>query len=102
MERLGVESEIALFRITQEALNNVVKHAHARSIGIKLERQDSHCILSVADDGVGFDGTMGSKSRRRPGLGMVTMRERTQAIGGTFEVETKPGHGTRIMVRVPV
>ena len=102
MERLGAESEIALFRITQEALNNVVKHAHARSIDIKLERQDDHCILSVSDDGVGFDGAMGSKSRRRPGLGMVTMRERTQAIGGTFEVETKPGHGTRIMVQLPV
>jgi signal transduction histidine kinase len=102
MERLASEREIALFRIAQEALNNVAKHARARCIDIKLENQNSHCILSVSDDGVGFDGGTGSKSRRRPGLGMVTMRERTQAIGGTFEVETTPGHGTRITVRVPV
>jgi signal transduction histidine kinase len=102
MARLVSEREIALFRIAQEALNNVAKHARARCIDIKLENQNSHCILSVSDDGVGFDGGTGSKSRRRPGLGMVTMRERTQAIGGTFEVETTPGHGTRITVRVPV
>lgn len=101
MERLTAEREIALFRITQEALNNVAKHARARSVDIKLERRSGHCILSVSDDGIGFDGSMGSKSRRRPGLGMVTMRERTQAIGGIFDVATASGGGTQITVRIP-
>lgn len=101
MERLVPESEIALFRITQEALNNVAKHAHARRVDIKLDRVNSHCIMSVADDGIGFESGSGSKSRRRPGLGMVTMRERAQAIGGAFEIEALSGRGTRITIRIP-
>ncbi|MBI4203487.1 MAG: CHASE domain-containing protein [Betaproteobacteria bacterium] len=102
MERLLPATEIALFRITQEALNNVAKHAHAKCVEIRLERRDSQCLMAVADDGIGLDGGSISTSRRRPGLGMVTMRERTQAVGGKFEVETTPGRGTRIMVRIPV
>lgn len=102
MERLTPATEIALFRITQEALNNVAKHAHAKCVDIRLERRDSQCVMAVADDGIGLDGGSTSTSRRRPGLGMVTMRERTQAVGGKFEVETTPGRGTRIMVRIPV
>jgi signal transduction histidine kinase len=102
MERLASESEIALFRIMQEALNNVAKHARAKCVDIKLARDNAHYIMSVADDGIGFDGGSGSKLRRRPGLGMVTMRERTQAIGGAFEVEAVSSRGTRVTVRIPV
>jgi signal transduction histidine kinase len=102
MARLAPDAEIALFRITQEALNNVAKHARAKCVDIKLARENTHCIMSVADDGIGFDSGSGSKSRRRPGLGMVTMRERTQAIGGAFEFEAVSGRGTRVTVRIPV
>jgi signal transduction histidine kinase len=102
MARLAPDAEIALFRITQEALNNVAKHARAKCVDIKLARENAHCIMSVADDGIGFDGESGSKLRRRPGLGMVTMRERTQAIGGAFEFEAVSGRGTRVTVRIPV
>lgn len=101
MKRLPASSEIALFRIAQEALNNVSKHARAKTVDIKLGNDNGHCVMSIGDDGVGFDVGSGSRTRRRPGLGMVTMRERTQAIGGRFDLETMSGQGTRIMVKVP-
>jgi signal transduction histidine kinase len=101
MHRLPQAGEIALFRIMQEALNNVAKHAHARNVHITLEHSDTECVMSVADDGVGLEAGSGSASRRRPGLGMVTMRERTQAVGGRFGIGPAPGGGTRVEVRMP-
>jgi signal transduction histidine kinase/CHASE1-domain containing sensor protein len=101
MARLSPEAEIALFRIAQEALNNVAKHAHAKRTEIRLERVNAHTIMTISDDGVGFESAGGARARRRPGLGMVTMRERTQAIGGTFDMEAKAGGGMRITVTVP-
>ena len=100
MERLAQASEIALFRITQEALNNVAKHAKARRVRITLERSPAEFVMRVSDDGVGLDAATSPPSRRRQGLGMVTMRERTQAIGGRFEMRAEPGGGTRLVVRV--
>jgi signal transduction histidine kinase len=99
--RLPQASEIALFRIMQEALNNVAKHAHAKHVSIALERSGSHFTMSILDDGVGLETASTSTSRRRAGLGMVTMRERTQAVGGQFEIGAAPGHGTRVTVRIP-
>ena len=101
IERLPQASEISLFRIVQEALNNIAKHAHAGRVHITLERSDSQFIMSVSDDGVGIDAASHSASSRRPGLGMVTMRERTQAVGGRFEVGAASGRGTRVVVRIP-
>ena len=100
-ERLPPATEIALFRIAQEALNNIAKHAHAKLVDVRLERLSTRCIMSVADDGVGFDAASNSNSGRRVGFGMVTMRERTQAVGGQFEVGAAPGGGTRIVVLIP-
>ena len=99
--RLPQASEIALFRIVQEALNNVAKHAHAGRVHIALERADAQLILSVEDNGVGLGTVSVSGTRQRHGLGMVTMRERTQAVGGEFEIGAAPGRGTRVVVRVP-
>lgn len=101
MERLPQASEIALFRIAQEAFNNVAKHAHATHVRVTLERSDATLTMSVWDDGAGLDAALVSSARRRPGLGMVTMRERTQAVGGRFEVRSAPGGGTRVAVRIP-
>jgi signal transduction histidine kinase len=99
--RLTQASEIALFRIVQEALNNVAKHAHARSVRIALEREGARLTMSVSDDGVGLGAAAAPAARHRHGLGMVTMRERTQAVGGEFEIGAAPGRGTRVVVRVP-
>ncbi len=99
--RLAAHAEIALFRIAQEALNNVAKHAKADRIEIFLETGPSGCVMAVADNGIGLgpaaEGSIGS----RHGLGMVTMRERAQAIGGEVRVEALLPRGTRLEVRVP-
>jgi signal transduction histidine kinase len=102
MARVPQSTEIALFRIVQEALNNVAKHAHAQHVEIALTRQGSEVVLTVSDDGMGFEAAPAMASRRRrPGLGMVTMRERTQAVGGHFEIGPAPERGARVMVTVP-
>ena len=100
-ERTAADVEIALFRIAQEALNNVAKHARASSVVIALERQGSGYVMSVADDGVGLRAAEERADRPRPGLGMVTMRERAQAVGGRFQIESLPGGGTQLTVRIP-
>jgi len=100
-QRLAQEIEITLFRIAQEALNNVAKHARATRIEIELQHSGGECILSVSDNGIGFDPALSSEATSRPGRGMVTMRERAQAVGGHFEVKAVPGGGTQILVRVP-
>ena len=93
--------EIALFRIAQEALNNVAKHAHAHHVEISIDHADGECAMSVQDDGIGLDGLALASSEAKAGLGMVTMRERSQAVGGRFEVLALPGQGMRLTVRIP-
>ncbi|HEX9396774.1 MAG TPA: PAS domain S-box protein [Burkholderiales bacterium] len=98
--RPAPQVEIALFRIAQEALNNVAKHAGARRVDIALDQANGECVMSVEDDGIGFSTTDGA-DKQQPGLGMVTMRERSQAVGGRFEVRALPERGTQLIVRVP-
>jgi PAS domain S-box-containing protein len=99
--RPALQVEIALFRIAQEALNNVAKHARAQRVEIALDHANGECLMSVQDDGIGFDGVEDASDNPKPGLGMVTMRERAQAVGGRFEVQALPGRGTQLSVRVP-
>jgi NO-binding membrane sensor protein with MHYT domain/two-component sensor histidine kinase len=100
-QRLAQEIEITLFRIAQEALNNVSKHARATRVELDLQHSGDECILSVSDNGIGFDPAVSSKVMSRPGRGMVTMRERAQAVGGQLEIKAAPGGGTQILVWVP-
>jgi two-component system sensor histidine kinase UhpB len=100
-ERPAPEIEITLFRIAQEALNNVAKHAHATRVQVELEHCASGCDMTITDNGIGIDRERVGDMRERHGLGMVTMRERTQAIGGLFTVGNGPGGGTRIAIEVP-
>jgi two-component system, NarL family, sensor histidine kinase UhpB len=100
-ERAAADVEIALFRIAQEALNNVAKHAHAKSVVIALECHGSEYVMSVVDDGMGFRASDERMDGPRPKLGVVTMRERARAVGGRLSVEPRPSGGTRLMVRVP-
>jgi signal transduction histidine kinase len=87
----------SLFRIVQEALTNCAKHAKARSVTIRLSTDSRHLVsLMIADDGVGFDVERQSTS----GLGLLTMRERAEFLGGRFSLETGPGQGTRIDVQL--
>jgi two-component system, chemotaxis family, CheB/CheR fusion protein len=95
--RLAHEAEVALYRIAQEALTNVAKHAHASRVDVMLESRDHSVVLVVEDDGVGFDPADSSIADR--GVGLLGMRERASLIGGDFQVESKPGDGTSIFVR---
>jgi PAS domain S-box-containing protein len=97
--RLTIAVETALFRIAQEALNNIAKHAQARHVVITITMRDNGVTLVVADDGVGFAPDQANPQRTVWGL--RTMRERAQAIAAGFRVESSPGNGTRIIVEVP-
>jgi len=92
------EAAVALFRIAQEALNNVLKHAQAKSVRINVSATDEELVLDVHDDGRGFD----PRAARRGRWGMTTMRERAEAAGGQLHVDATPGQGTRIHARVPL
>jgi PAS domain S-box-containing protein len=97
--RLAPTGEIALFRIVQESLNNVVKHAQASEATISLQQNSNSMVLSIGDNGIGFD------TARKPvmggyGMGTTTMRERADTIGAQLTLESAPGAGTRIIVEL--
>jgi PAS domain S-box-containing protein len=97
--RLTHEGEVAFYRIAQEALTNVAKHAHASRVDILLENRDDSVLLVVEDDGVGFEPS--DESVRERGAGLLGMHERASLIGADFQIESKPGNGTSIFVRYP-
>jgi two-component system sensor histidine kinase UhpB len=100
LARLAPAIEIALYRIVQEALTNVTKHAHANQVTISLTVQQEKLELVVADDGTGFDPSTVSRRGGAGGWGMITMRERAEAIGGTLTIESAPTRGTRLIVTI--
>jgi PAS domain S-box-containing protein len=94
---------IACFRVAQEALTNVVRHAQARHVWIELSQSDSALELVVRDDGTGFDVLPTQEQAAQRGrLGLLGMRERVQILGGSLEVESQPGQGTRIRASFPL
>ena len=98
---LTAETELQLLRIVQEALTNVRKHASATNAWISLRLNDGVLELTVSDDGQGFDPDR-VRTTHRPHFGLSTMRERAEAIGAEFDLDSEPGAGTRVMVRLPV
>jgi signal transduction histidine kinase len=96
-ERLAPEIEQELYRLAQEALNNVLKHAHAQHVRVRLAIGPGSSLLEIADDGVGFEPSF----RGGEGLGLPGMRERAQRLSGELRVESSPGAGTRVQVDVP-
>lgn len=96
------EIEVTLYRITQEGLTNVLRHASATEIRLELEQVEDGIQLCIEDDGVGFDPTHlpGKPGQRH--LGLVSMRERAEMLGGTLDVYTAPHQGTRIQVFIPL
>jgi len=98
--RLELSVCMALFRISQEALNNVIKHAHANSVKIRLKEQDDFIVLSIVDDGSGFEPNL-PVPISHPHWGLSTMKERARTVDGNLEIHSKPGAGTEILVRIP-
>ncbi len=98
--RLPRDTELALFRIVQEALTNAAKHSGASSVHVSVAEESGRIRLSVEDDGRGFADPVGARSERRGGWGLPAMRERAEAHGGTLRIEF-PGRGTRLIVEIP-
>jgi PAS domain S-box-containing protein len=95
--RLPPDLELALFRVVQEALANCAKHAQAHTVHIAMQWAQRPITLSIADDGRGFDP---ATTTGAPGLGLVTMRETAEFVGGQLTITSTPGHGTRISVEI--
>jgi len=92
--RLPTATETTIYRIVQEALTNAVKHANATNVWIRAWREDFTQCCTIRDDGAGFKVRRGQGTPRK-GLGLVAMRERVSAIGGTLQIESRPGHGLK-------
>lgn len=99
--RLPRSMETALFRIVQEALTNIVRHAHATAVEVKLSRQSGQVLVQVSDNGRGFDPQVMQPSESHgQGLGLRGMQERVTILGGDFQLQTSPGNGTSITIRI--
>ena len=97
-ERLASEIETTLYRIAQEAMTNVARHAGASRVDVILQRQQDSVMLVVEDDGVGFDPADTTKGPH--GFGLLGMQERASLVGATIQIESAPGRGTTILVRI--
>ena len=97
---LSPTDELAVYRIMQEALQNVHKHAHASAVGIAWSRANDNWVLHVTDDGMGFD--LVKAARHKKSVGLLSMRERAELIGGTLQIQSTPGKGTAVTLLLPV
>ena len=89
--------KLTVFRIVQEQLNNIVKHARATRVLIRLSGEQDHIVLTVADNGVGFD-----VGRHRKGVGITNMISRAELFNGKVEIESSPGEGCTLTVNLPM
>lgn len=89
--------KIGLYRILQESLTNVARHSQAKKVVVKLQKTDNQLILTVEDDGIGFD----EANRNKKTLGLVGARERAEGLGGSYSIQGFPGQGTRVQVAIP-
>ncbi len=103
---LSPERAIAVYRIVQEALTNILKHANARHVQVALTRQQNQLVVRISDDGRGFEVQSLERIRRQDtdgrGLGLFGMEERAHLAGGRFYIESQPGRGTTILVTIPL
>ena len=100
---LAPELEMTLFRIIQEGLTNITRHAQAKQVILEVKRETAALRVALWDDGCGFDvEKLRQEPEARRGLGLTGMDERVKYLGGSLEFQSTPGHGTRITVRVPL
>jgi len=101
-QRLPDVIETALYRVVQEALNNVTKHARAKLAKVQIRRGPKAIECWVHDDGVGFDPHAVLSGTTAGGLGVAGMRERINAVGGSFKIDSSPGGGTDLNITIPL
>ena len=101
--QMSSELNICLFRIAQEALTNVYKHAKAKTAEVRLQKDKGSAILIVADQGKGFDmGSVLPWTKDQNKMGLLSMKERVEAVGGSFTIQAEPNQGCRVEARVPL
>ncbi len=101
--RLAAQVETTIYRVAQEALTNVARHAGAGRVSVIVKRGSDDVLVIIEDDGEGFDPEKGTESMRsKRGLGLAGMKQRVQAAGGDFQIESAVGSGTTVFVRIPV
>jgi two-component system sensor histidine kinase DegS len=94
------QQELAIYRVLQEALQNVHKHAQAAAVGIVWQRSAGNWVLHVTDDGIGFD--LVKAARRAKSVGLLSMRERAELIGGSLQIQSSPGKGSAVTLQLPI
>jgi two-component system, NarL family, sensor histidine kinase DegS len=97
---MSPQQELAVYRVLQEALQNVHKHAQASSVGIVWQRSAGNWVLHVTDDGIGFD--LVKAARRAKSVGLLSMRERASLIGGSLQIQSNPGKGSAVTLQLPI
>jgi len=103
VRRLPPSLEIALFRVIQEAFNNIVKHAQASNATVTVRFKKDSITVRIKDDGIGFDAQEATGSTDKPcGLGLLGMRERVELVNGSLVIKSSPGHGTEVNIEVPL
>jgi signal transduction histidine kinase len=102
MRRLPPEMETALFRICQEAMSNVARHAQASAALVQVGLEWGQVVIEIEDDGKGFDPDSVARREGRRSWGLMGIRERAEILGGTATIESAPGKGTHVEVRIPV
>lgn len=100
--RLPFSIETALYRIVQEALTNVARHARATHVNVQLVRGSQMISCSITDDGIGFDVATVMSMKGREGLGLVGIRDRLGVLKGALQVNSEPGTGTELLIRIPL
>ncbi|MFT3916258.1 MAG: sensor histidine kinase [Anaeromyxobacteraceae bacterium] len=102
LDRYPPDVEITVFRVVQEAVTNVLRHAAAKELAVSVGEEGSALVVVVSDDGAGFDvPAMRSRSEAGGHLGLAGMQERVELMGGTLEIASAPGKGTRVSMRLP-
>jgi two-component system sensor histidine kinase UhpB len=101
IREIPAELKTALFRVAQEALTNVVRHARARSAQVRLVYLEDQVFLSIEDDGCGIDMARLNRAQR-PSWGLLGMEERATLLGGELVITSRPGLGTKVQVNIPI
>jgi len=97
---LPTDQEISFYRVVQESLTNIVKHSHARTASVRVERNGRHLIMTINDDGIGFMPNATGRDGRPGGFGLIGIRERVESLGGDATIHSVPGEGTTLNVEI--
>ena len=102
VEQVNSDQRTVLYRIAQEALTNIARHAHASHAEVKIQKQDGSVCMKIEDDGKGFREERAVRSKKNNRLGLLGMRERLEMIGGSFSIKSLPGAGTIVVAQIPI